>query len=136
MIDEEICALLGPLVNGEVHPLRRPQRDPGAPVVLPIIIYTHVGDDWATANTLCGPGLHDMRVQIDCYTEHYREARNLAYAVAEQMNTIGSLLSMQPFPDDDEKIYRWLLEFSVWRNVRRENVPAWVPPTARRKVNA
>ena len=104
--------------------------------MLPCIVYSFVGDDWASANTLCGPGLHDLRVQIDCYTKHFLEGRTLAYAVADLMDAMGTRISMQPFPDDDEKIYRWLLEFSVWRNDRPEDIPAWVPPTTRRKLNA
>jgi len=132
MIDEDIKTLLGPLVQGHVHPLRRPQRDPSTPEELPVIVYTYVGDDWNTADTLCGPGLHDIRVQIDCYAEHYRDARNLAFAVADAMTSTGNLMSMQPFPDDDEKIYRWLVEMSVWRN-DRDDIPAWIPPLSRRK---
>lgn len=134
MIDEDIKTTLGPLVQGHVHPMRRPQRaDPGAPEVLPVIVYSYVGDDWLTAQTLCGPCLHDIRVQLDCYAEHYREARNLAYAVADALNPIGWLQTMQPFPDDDEKIYRWLVEMSIWRNDRNADIPPWVPPTLRRR---
>lgn len=133
MIDEDIKALLSPLVQGHVHPLRRPQRaGPDVPEELPVIVYSYVGDDWQTANTLCGPGLHDVRVQLDCYAAHYRDARNLAYAVADLMNTLGWLMNMQPFPDDDEKIYRWLVEFSVWRTDRDADIPPWTPPSLRR----
>lgn len=124
MIEEDIRAMLAPLVQGHVHPLRRPQNEG-----VPVIVYTFVGDDWMSANTLCGPGLHDIRVQIDCYANSYRDARSLAYSVAQLMDAIGTRLSMLPFPDDDEKIYRWLLEFSCWRNDRPEDIPAWEVPT-------
>jgi hypothetical protein len=28
-----------------------------------------------------------------------------------------------PFPDDDEKVYRWLLEYSVWTRLDPFNRP-------------
>lgn len=132
LLDEEIAAALGPLVKGSVYPLRRPQRETAeiARAHLPEIVYTIVSDDWEQAETLCGVGLHATRVQIDVYANHYREARGYAYAVAREMDALGWRINMQPFPDDDEKIYRWQLEYSCWRNEAPPDIP--VPRTKRR----
>ena len=75
------------------------------------------------------PGLHNLRVQIDCYAKHYREARNLAYAAAAAMDSMAWRLGITPFPEDDERIYRWMLEVSVWRNDAPEDIPPFVAST-------
>jgi hypothetical protein len=121
MLDEDIKNAVGPLVQGHVHPLRRRQRDGNnEPEELPVVVYTFVGDDWMTAQTICGPGLHNTRVQLDVYDITYRGARDLAYQVADAMNALGWRMSLEPFPDDDERIWRWKLEVSCWRNDRAE----------------
>ena len=124
-IDEAIRDALKHLVHGNIYPLRRPQRETQtqANAHLPEIVYTIVSDDWLQAETICGVGLHNIRVQIDIYAQHYREARAFAYAAAAEMDNLGWRINMQPFPDDDEKIYRWQLEYSCWRNEAPPGLP-------------
>lgn len=118
MLDEDIRAALGPLVQGFVYPNRRPQKDESyMPEELPVIVYSIIAEDWQTALTLCGPGLSMTRVQFDVYARYYRECRNLAYAAADILDNIdGWRINMEPFADDDERINRWLLEYEFGRN--------------------
>jgi hypothetical protein len=124
VVEEDIVGAVGPLVQGHIYPLRRPQLAQRTDAeTLPVVVYTLVGDDWMTANTFCGFGLHFMRIQLDVYHQHMKQCRDLAYQVADAMGTLGTLLSLQPFPNDDERIARWLIEFSVGRNERPEVSP-------------
>jgi hypothetical protein len=110
MIEEDIRQALQGIAQGHVHPLRRPQNEG-----FPAVVYTLIATDYGETNTLCGPSEQARhRVQLDCYDTEYRKCRALARDVRERLDAIGTRISFQLFPDDDEKAYRWLVEFDVW----------------------
>jgi hypothetical protein len=125
-LEEALTTALTGFVAGRVHPLRRPQEVPGAPVAkeLPAIVYTPISD--VAWHTLCETGtLRNVALQLDCYHLTYKQARALAgqvdTAMAGGFQCVRS--NSTPFADDDEKIYRWLLEYSVWTRLDPFNRP-------------
>lgn len=132
MLEEEITAALRPLVQGHVsnaqdllvHPQRRPQGDHSTDI--PALVQQIISEEYAEFNDLCSSDLARFRVQVDCYHRTYKEARRLAYQVNRELAQIGlpgeperggTLISIQPFPDDTEKAHRWMVEHYFWRTV-------------------
>ncbi|RHZ90510.1 DUF3168 domain-containing protein [Cereibacter sphaeroides] len=71
-----ITALVGPRVNFGRHPQGEP---------LPALVLTTVSD--REGLTLDGPdGLQRARVQIDCWADHYGEAKHLSRAVRQRLH--------------------------------------------------
>jgi hypothetical protein len=140
MLEDEITAALRPIVQGHVdnaqdllvHPHRRPQGNHKSN--LPGLVYNLVSLICEENDDLCGSELIRIRTSVDCYCDSeptstlygYKGARLLAYQVNYALRTIGlpgepnrggRLLTMTPFADDAEKLYRWTVEHEFWRSL-------------------
>jgi hypothetical protein len=126
-LEEALTTALKGFVAGRVHPLQRPQADEREASVgeeLPAIVYTPVFDQ--AVHTICETGtLRNVNLQLDCYHVTYKQARALAGQVDTAMAANFQCVrnNSVPFPDDDEKVYRWLLEYSVWTRLDPFNRP-------------
>lgn len=101
------------LVGARIYPLIMPQD--GA---LPALVYTIVSA--VPINSLGGfSGLINPRVQIDCWAKTYGQAKALAEAVHQAMDTRNAnfdalLIDMRDDYEEDTKLYRVLQDYSIW----------------------
>jgi hypothetical protein len=140
MLEDEIIEALRPLVQGHVtnaqdllvHPHTRPQGDHKKD--LPALVYSLTTLDCAENDTMCGPTLLAIDVQVECYCDWepsspiygYKGARQLAFEANYALRQIGlpdnperagRLISMRPFPTDGEKLYRWVIDHQFRRSL-------------------
>lgn len=64
-------------------------------------------------------GLHEIRIQIDCWATSAEDVSALASAVLQRMAVPASTFKAVPQPDqefyeDDVRLYRRLMDFNVW----------------------
>lgn len=111
MIQEQLQALLAPLVAGKSYPNLAAQ-DASAPY----IVYQRVVS--TTHNTLQGPSdLQNTRMQIDVYAKTYGGAQQLAGAVRAALlgaTFINLQLSEQDFYESEVRLHRVSLDYSIW----------------------
>lgn len=107
-------ATLTALVGERIYPIVRKESS-----ALPALTYLVVIDDAATGLDGFTSGLSNVRVQIDCWALTHREAialgkivRNRMFVAATNFKTARS--DGQDLFEDDTRIYRRSLDFSVW----------------------
>lgn len=111
MLDEQLFALLNPLVSGRCWPSVAEQ---GA--VAPYIIYQEVVSP--TSNTLDGAtDLQNFRYQIDIYARSSREV-SLISAIIDRVISLSALQNMKlnghSSRDPDTKLHRSTVDYSIW----------------------
>jgi hypothetical protein len=110
-IEGDIQTLLAALVSGRCYPLTAPD-----PVTKPYIIYQAVSE--VPQNSLDGAtGLNNRRMQVDVYDTSYGATKTLAGSIKTAMagapfNNLH--LSSQDLYENDTKLYRVTMDFSVW----------------------
>lgn len=109
-------ATLVALVADRIYPVIRPQN-----AALPAVTYTAPAPD--EVNTLAGrsDSLRNYRLQVDCWAESHAAVVAMANAVRSRMNTAASAFRAVLYPgtglddyESDTRLYRRMLEFSVW----------------------
>jgi hypothetical protein len=85
--------------------------------VAPYIVYQNIANP--TRNTLNGASnLQNNRTQIDCFATSYSAAATLARAIDTTLAAVGSMYikinDQGPMYEPDTKLYRVLLEYSIW----------------------
>jgi hypothetical protein len=115
-LSSDLLAILNPLASGGAWRARA-----GQGVVAPYIVYAFAGSN--VENVLDGsPSADNTRVQIDVYASTPAVADSIAATVVDAMQAaanagvFGSYLITSPRdePDPDTRLFRLLLEFSVW----------------------
>lgn len=116
MIQEQLYTLLaagGTAAAGRIYPLVAPDTP-----VRPYIVYNRVSAN--SENVLAGSsGLINTRLQIDVYADAYADAQALAAQVDALMagwavQTVS--LPAQDIYEQDVKLHRVLLEYSLWHS--------------------
>ena len=111
MIQEDLQAVLAPLVDGRSYPSLADQA-----AVPPYIVYQRVVS--VIHNSLQGPSdLQNTRVQIDVYAKTYGGAQQLASAVSQAMQAapfINLQISDQDFYEMEVRLHRVSLDYSIW----------------------
>lgn len=109
-IQEQLVAYLAPVA--ELHPLVAPQN-----TALPYVTYHRVAS--SVNNVLSGPpSIDNARMQIDVWGGTYAEAQRLAQAIIVAMQSWpvqNVLLNNYDLYEQEVKVYRVLLEFSIWQ---------------------
>ena len=109
-------AMLNPLAAGGAWPLVARQGTP-----TPYIVYQRIGSD--VLNIIDGPPpLDNTHLQIDVYASVYSDALQIADNIASTLQAavesgaIGcyALVSPRDLFEPDTRLYRVLMEFSVW----------------------
>ena len=108
------AAAVAAVVSTRIYPVVLPQD-----VTLPAITYSRISG--GQVNSLTGySGLENPRIQIDVWGATYPACQTLAADVHTAMDaatTFGAHLeSDMDFYEDDTKIYRVSMDFSVWNN--------------------
>lgn len=108
--------ILAPCASGGAHRARAPQ---GAAV--PYIVFSFASSD--VANVLDGPPVaNNTRLQVDVYSASAADADAVMDAVTAAMQAAAdagnprnyALSSPADLPDPDTRLYRLMIEFSVW----------------------
>lgn len=111
-IEGTIQALLASLVSGRCYPL----VNTSATIVKPYITYQVVSN--VPTVSLTGPsGLENRRVQIDIWSDTYGASKALEIQVKAAMNSapfVNIPLLSQDFYEEETKLYRVSVDFSVW----------------------
>lgn len=102
------------VVSARIYPLVLPQD-----VTLPAITYVRISG--GQVNSMGGySGLENPRMQIDVWGATYTAAKTLAALVHAAMSAATTfsalLISDMDLYEDDTKIYRVSMDFSVWNN--------------------
>lgn len=114
MIDEDLFALLGPLVSNRVYPSAVELKTP----LLPYIVYVHVAS--SPENIIDGngnPPINNTRLQVDVYAQYFKPMRTLAKAVTDAFlgwATPNVAATSQFLFESDTRLHRAILEFSIW----------------------
>lgn len=110
-IDERIQSLLSPLGAGGAH-----QDIAAQGAAVPYIVWSFVSS--TTNNTFSGASnVQNTRLQVDCYAATQAARKALADAVVAAMAgaSFSSVqLTGQNLYEQETKLFRALLEFSVW----------------------
>ncbi len=113
MLAERLVTLLSGVAGGRVYPLVAPQ-----PATTPYVIYQRVAS--SVENVLAGngsPPINNTRLQIDIYAKTYAESQSVADSVESAMlgwSERNVQLSSLDLYEDDVKLFRVLMDFSVW----------------------
>ena len=113
MLGDDLRTLLAGVAGGRAHPLAADQ-----PTGAPYVTYQRVAV--VPNNTVQGngdPGLWNSRIQIDVFAKTYAEAEGVAGDVRAALQgwaVKNVQLSEQDLYEPDTKLYRVLMEFSVW----------------------
>jgi len=111
-----IAQILTPCASGGAHRARAPQG-----VALPYVVFTFASSD--VANVLDGaPVANNTRLQVDVYSATAAEADAVLDAVTAAMQAAAdagdprnyAISSPADQPDPDTRLYRVMVEFSVW----------------------
>ena len=111
-----IAQILAPCAAGGSHRTRAPQG-----VALPYVVFTFASSD--VANVLDGPPVaNNTRLQVDVYSATAAEADTVMDAVTAVMQAAAdagdprnyAISSPADQPDPDTRLYRVMIEFSVW----------------------
>lgn len=99
------------LVSTRIYPVLAPQ---GA--ALPMVIFTRISS--GREYTLSGAtGLENPRVQIDCYSETYSEAKSVSEAVVAAIRGATTFRTAWDDPREsyeEDEIFRVSIDFSIW----------------------
>lgn len=116
-VEQEIKTLLladvtvSGLIVDRLYPMIMPQG-----VTLPALSYQRVAT--VPVNDLEGSQNHEwIRVQVDCWANNYSGVKTLATAVRAAMlltPIYGILLTQIDDYENEEKIFRVILDFNVW----------------------
>ena len=113
MIEEALFSHLSttiPLVNERVYPSVMPQD-----CKKPALVFTVVND--ADKQGINGGSLGFIaRVQIDCYSNSYLQARELKDAVKKELYNFSYYphgLNSRYVPEPDTKLHRQLIDFNI-----------------------
>lgn len=113
MIQEDLTALLAPLVGNRVHGGVAAQGD-----LLPYIVYQRVIS--ATENILNGngnPPINWTRMQIDVWSNSYASAQSTAAAVRAAMlgwSKTNLNNGEQDFYEQETRLHRVMMDYSIY----------------------
>lgn len=109
-IQEQLVAYLAPITA--LHPMVAPQGS-----ALPYATYQRVASP--VTNVLSGaPPIENTRLQVDVWASTYQAAQTLARSITTAMQAWAVqnvLLNSYDLYEQDVKVYRVLLEFSIWQ---------------------
>ncbi len=111
MIQEQLQAVLAPLVGGRSYPNLAAQD-----AAAPYIVYQRVVSV-TNNNLLSASDLQNTRVQIDAYAKTYANVQQIAASVRLAMQGAGFTnvqLSEQDFYEIDVRLHRVSLDYSIW----------------------
>lgn len=109
-IQEQLVAYLAPVAP--LHPMVAPQG-----IALPYVTYQRVAS--TVHNVLSGPpSIDNARIQVDVWASAYADVQTLAQSIIQAMqawSVQNVLLSNYDLYEQDVKVFRVLLEFSIWQ---------------------
>lgn len=114
-LEEQLTALLAPLLAGGLHPQIAPQNS-----VTPYAVYQEIASP--TENTLSdGIPIQQSLIQIDVYDKTYPTAKSAGLSIEAALQAAfaastltGVQLSRRSLYEPDPKLHRILYEFSFW----------------------
>lgn len=112
MIENDLYAVLGPLVAGHCYPLRVPEGVKGD-----ALVYTRVAGVPET-DLQGASSLINARYQIDVWASEYATSRALAQSARTTLAAASAFTALwlgdQDLTDPDTRRFRVILEFSIW----------------------
>ena len=100
--------------SGRLYPMVAPQT-----VTLPYAVYQVISQ--VPSNVLADtPGLFNSRLQVDIFTRLYAEAQTLKGQIRSAMSSgfgrNASEISSQDLYEEEVKLYRVSMDWSIWHN--------------------
>lgn len=113
-VQESLYTAIQSTFSGRVYPLAAP-----SPVTLPYCVYQVISQ--VPSNVLTGtPGLYNTRIQVDVLARLYSECQTLKASLRSAMasgfgNNAKEILT-QDLYEEDAKLHRVSMDWSVWHN--------------------